>query len=56
MECLDLIEYLKIVHSENKRTNSILELYQLLKGNKIQHTSPDVEIGLRVFLTMLVTN
>lgn len=38
MECLHLIEYLKIIHSENEGTDSILKIYQLLKENKIEDT------------------
>lgn len=56
MECLNLTEYLKIVCSENERTNTILQLYQLLKENKIEGTYPNVEIALRIFLSMMIIN
>lgn len=56
MECLHLTEYLKIVDSENEGTNSILKIYQLLKENKIEDTFPNVEIAMRIFLSMMVTN
>lgn len=54
IECLHLTEYLKIVDSE--KTDSILKIYQLLKDNKIEDTFPNVEIALRIFLSMMVTN
>lgn len=56
IECLHLTEYLKIDQSENEGTNSILEIYHLLKENKIEDTFPNVEIALRIFLSMMVTN
>ncbi|KAF2903984.1 hypothetical protein ILUMI_02194 [Ignelater luminosus] len=57
MECLYLTEYLKIVQSsENKETNSLSGKYHLLKENKIEDTFPNVEIALRIFLSMMVTN
>ncbi|KAG6456299.1 hypothetical protein O3G_MSEX009659 [Manduca sexta] len=55
MECLHLTEYLKI-QSKNEDSNSILEIYHLLKDNKIEDTLPNVEIALRIFLSMMVTN
>ncbi|KAF2889113.1 hypothetical protein ILUMI_17060 [Ignelater luminosus] len=57
MECLHLTEYLKIVQSsENEETNSLSGIYHLLKKNKIEDTFPNVEIALRIFLSMMVTN
>lgn len=54
IECLHLTEYLKIDDVENK--DCILKIYQLLKENKIEDTFPNVEIALRIFLSMMVTN
>ncbi|KAF2889967.1 hypothetical protein ILUMI_16206, partial [Ignelater luminosus] len=54
MECLHLTEYVKIVQSsENEETNSLSEIYHLLKENKIEDTFPNVEIALRIFLSMM---
>lgn len=41
--------YLKIVYSENKETNSILEIYHLFKENKI-------EKALDIILSIMATN
>lgn len=38
------------------RTTNISELYFHLKENKIKDTFPNVEIALRIFLSMMVTN
>ncbi|KAF2894641.1 hypothetical protein ILUMI_11539 [Ignelater luminosus] len=57
MECLHLTEYLKIVQSsENEETTSFSGIYHLLKENKIKDTFSNVEIALRIFLSMVVTN
>lgn len=56
MECLHLKEYLEHVDSENEKTDNILGIYHLLKENKIEDTFPNVEIALRIFLSMMVTN
>ncbi|VVC25190.1 Hypothetical protein CINCED_3A025651 [Cinara cedri] len=56
MECVHLKEYLEHVYSENEETDSILRIYHLLKGYKIEDTFPNVEIALRIFLSMIVTN
>jgi len=56
MECLHLKEYLEHVDSENEETDNILGIYHLLKENKIEDTFPNVEIALRIFLSMMVTN
>ncbi|KAF2890975.1 hypothetical protein ILUMI_15198, partial [Ignelater luminosus] len=56
MERLHLTKYLKIVQSsENKETNSLSGIYHLFKENKIEDTFPNVEIALRIFLSMMVT-
>ncbi|KAF2880800.1 hypothetical protein ILUMI_25375 [Ignelater luminosus] len=57
MECLHLTEYLKIVQSsENEETNSLSGIYHLLKENKIEDTFSNVEVALRIFLSLIVTN
>ncbi|KAF2879458.1 hypothetical protein ILUMI_26705 [Ignelater luminosus] len=57
IECLHLTEYLKIVRSsENEETNSLSGIYHLLKENGIEDTFPNVEIGLKIFLSMMATN
>lgn len=56
IECQHLKEYLKNVQSENEAPNSVQEVYNLLKQNKIEDTFPNVEIALRIFLSMMVTN
>lgn len=55
-ECLNLKDYLKISRHENEKTDNILELYNFLKTNKIEDEFPNVEIALRIFLSMMVTN
>lgn len=56
-ECLHFKEYLKTAQSsENKDTNSISAIYRLLKENKMDETFPNIEIALRIFLSMMVTN
>ncbi|GBP10656.1 hypothetical protein EVAR_6226_1 [Eumeta japonica] len=42
--------------SENEAPNGEQEVYNLLKQNKIEDTFPNVEIALRIFLSMMVTN
>lgn len=57
MECLHLTEYLKSVQfGENDESGTISDIYNLLKENKIEDTFPNVEIALRIFLSMMVTN
>ncbi|KAF2889539.1 hypothetical protein ILUMI_16634 [Ignelater luminosus] len=57
MECLHLTEYLEIVQSsENEEAHSLSGIYHLLKENKIEDRFPNVEIALRIFLSMMVTN
>nr|XP_042894988.1 zinc finger MYM-type protein 1-like [Parasteatoda tepidariorum]XP_042895119.1 zinc finger MYM-type protein 1-like [Parasteatoda tepidariorum]XP_042899228.1 zinc finger MYM-type protein 1-like [Parasteatoda tepidariorum]XP_042901855.1 zinc finger MYM-type protein 1-like [Parasteatoda tepidariorum]XP_042906919.1 zinc finger MYM-type protein 1-like [Parasteatoda tepidariorum]XP_042909334.1 zinc finger MYM-type protein 1-like [Parasteatoda tepidariorum] len=56
IECQHLKEYLINVQSENEASNSVQEVYNLLKQNKIEDTFPNVEIALRIFLSMMVTN
>lgn len=50
-EILHLKEYLKIVH-----TNTITELYHILKEEHIEDTFPNIEIAVRIFLSIMVTN
>ncbi|KAF2899481.1 hypothetical protein ILUMI_06694 [Ignelater luminosus] len=42
--------------SENEETNSLSGIHHRLKENKIEGTFPNVEIALRIFLSMMVTN
>lgn len=56
MEYVPLTAYLKIVHSENEEANDILRIYHIFKENKIEDTVLNVDIALRIFLSMMVSN
>lgn len=56
-EIMHVIEYIKTDDiTKNKSSLSPMELYTLLKTNNLEVVFPNVEIILRIFLSMAVTN
>lgn len=56
MESLHLREYLKSVHTNANEDITITELYHFLKEDHIEDTFPNIEIAVRIFLSIMVTN
>lgn len=54
-ECLLLRQYL-LIREDFKHQFSIADLYTMLKSDQLFETFPNIEIALRIFLSLMVTN
>lgn len=56
IECIHLGQYLKKIESVSNEISTIAQLYKVLVKDNLKESFPNVEIALRIFLVMLITN
>lgn len=54
-ECFHLKEYMKTLTNESVDLD-ISALHSLIKADKLEQTFPNVEVAIRIFLCLMVTN